>query len=291
MQTSRKIIYWVSLALIFVFVIIPFVGQFTPLEITNHNFQSLFEQLRFFGLPIVILLTLFGTIKPKDTPSTKTTKIILTICVSLLSVYILFMSIWAGMCSWTNNKVLFNNVNDKTIKIVLRDFGCGATDSGSPTYKVCKIKNILPSLIWVTEIDTTKIDRQIWQRVVNREWLKKKIPAQGRNDTTPKSQTFPAPCSAILPNTIYFKNSRAERSASRVLAYHAAEFLPICPTHPPCSNNNSDAPLATGALARQKQRSICFCLDFLLHFFIKKKVEIPQSKTLLAISTTNNHFL
>ena len=169
MQTSRKIIYWVSLALIFVFVIIPFVGQFTPLEITNHNFQSLFEQLRFFGLPIVILLTLFGTLKPKDTLSTKTTKIILTICVSLLSVYILFMSIWAGMCRWTNNKVLFNNVHDKTIKIVLRDFGCGATDSGSPTYKVCKIKNILPSLIWVTEIDTTKIDRQIWQRVVNRE--------------------------------------------------------------------------------------------------------------------------
>ncbi len=169
MQTSNKIIYRTSLFLIFIFVIVPFAGQFTPLEFTNDNFQSLFEQFRFFGLPVIILLTLFGTLQPKDSSAAKTTKIVLTICVSLLSVFILFMSIWAGMCRWTNNKVLFNNLNDKTTKIVLRDFGCGATDSGSPSYKVCKIKTILPSLIWVTGIDTTKIDRQIWQRVKNKE--------------------------------------------------------------------------------------------------------------------------
>ena len=169
MRTSNKIIYKTSLVLIFIFVIVPFVGQFTPLEFTNDNFQSLFEQFRFFGLPVVILLTLFGSLKPKDSSATKTTKIVLTICVSLLSVFILFISIWAGMCRWTNNKVLFNNINEKNTKIVLRDFGCGATDSGSPIYKVCKIKNILPSLIWVTVIDTTKIDRQIWQRVDNKE--------------------------------------------------------------------------------------------------------------------------
>lgn len=169
MQTSSKIIYWTSLTLIFIFVIVPFVGQFTPLEFTDDNFQNLFEQFRFFGLPVVILLTLFGTLKTKDSTATKTTKIVLTICVSLLSIFILFISIWGAMCRWTNNKVIFNNINDKTQKIVLRDFGCGALDSGSPTYKVCKIKTIRPSLIWVTGIDTTKIDRQIWQRVDNKE--------------------------------------------------------------------------------------------------------------------------
>ena len=169
MQTSNKIIYWTSLVLIFIFVIVPFVGQFTPLELTNDNFENSFEQFRFFGLPVVILLTLFGTLKTKDSTGTKTTKIVLTICVSLLSVFILFITVFAGMCRWTNNKVLFHNINDKTTEIVLRDFGCGATDSGSPTYKVCKIKTILTSLIWVTDIDTTKIDRQIWQRVDNKE--------------------------------------------------------------------------------------------------------------------------
>lgn len=165
MQTIRKIIYWVSLASIFIFVIVPFIGQFTRLEFANDNFQDLFEQIRFFGLPIAILLTLFGTLKHKDTASTKTTKTILTICVAAFSAFILFMTVFAGMCRWTNNKVLFENKEDKTIKIVLRDFGCGATDSGSPAYKVCKIKAISPLLIWVTDIDTTKIDRRIWQRV------------------------------------------------------------------------------------------------------------------------------
>jgi hypothetical protein len=169
MQTSSKIIYWTSLVLIFVFVIVPFVGQFTPLEFTNDNFQDSFEQFRFFGLPIAILLTLFGTLKAKDSTGTKTSKIVLTICISVFSVFILFMTVFAGMCRWTNNKILFNNITDKTTKIVLRDFGCGATDSGSPTYKVCKIKSITPLLIWVTAIDTTNIDRQIWQRVDNKE--------------------------------------------------------------------------------------------------------------------------
>jgi hypothetical protein len=167
MQTSNKIVYWTSLVLIFGFVIVPFVGQFTPLELTNDNLQDSFEQVRFFGLPIVILLTLFGTLKSKDSPGSKTTKIVVTICISLFSFFVLFMTVFAGMCRWTNNKILFENISDKTAKIVLRDFGCGAIDSGTPTYKVCKVKYITASLIWVTSIDTTKIDREIWQRVIN----------------------------------------------------------------------------------------------------------------------------
>jgi hypothetical protein len=169
MQTFSKIIYWTSLVSIFVFVVVPFIGQFTPLEFTNDDFQDSFEQVRFFGLPIVILLTLFGTLKIKDSTGKKTGKIVLTICIALFSVFVLFMTVFAGMCRWTNNKILFENVNDKTTKILLRDFGCGATDSGSPIHKVCKIKSITPLLICVTSIDTTKIDRQTWRRVENKE--------------------------------------------------------------------------------------------------------------------------
>lgn len=169
MQTGFKIIYWGSLAFIFVFIIVPFAGQFTPLELTSDNFQDLFEQIRFFGLPIAILLTLFGTLKQKDPTDTRIGKIVLTICVAAFSAFILFMTVFAGMCRWTNNKVLFENKNDKTTKIVLRDFGCGATDSGSPTYKVCKIKRISPLLVWVTNVDTTKINRVAWLRVDDNE--------------------------------------------------------------------------------------------------------------------------
>lgn len=60
------------------------------------------------------------------------------------------------MCSWANREILFANVNDQSTKIILRDYGCGATDNGRPTYQVCKVKKISSYFIWVTEIDTTK---------------------------------------------------------------------------------------------------------------------------------------
>jgi NADPH:quinone reductase-like Zn-dependent oxidoreductase len=59
---------------------------------------------------------------------------------------------------------LFDNSENPSEKIVLREFGCGATDSGSPALRVCKIKTITPYLIWVTKTDTTTIDRQVWKR-------------------------------------------------------------------------------------------------------------------------------
>lgn len=167
MQTISKIIYWISITLIFLFVVVPFIGQFTPLEITNKSFQDKFEQFRFFGLPVAILLTLFGTLKSKDSGERKTGKIALTITICIISIVILFITVFASMCKWTDNKILFENIHDNTTKIVLRNFGCGATDSGTPNYKVCKIKNISPALIWLTNIDTTKIDKQIWRRVDN----------------------------------------------------------------------------------------------------------------------------
>lgn len=169
MKRSNKIIYWTSIAVICVFTIIPFLAKFVRLEISNQGFRNVFDQIRFFIFPVAILLTLFGTIKSKDTTDTKTIKIILTVGASLISVFILAMKMFAGMCEWTTNKILFRKVDDKMTLIVLRDFGCGATDSGLSLNKVCKTKNLFPSVIWVTEIDTSKIDRKVWQRVAGQE--------------------------------------------------------------------------------------------------------------------------
>jgi len=153
----------------FIFVIVPFVGQFTPLEVTSNNFKNSFDKIRSFGLPMAILLTLFGTLKPQDSKKDKNTKIVLTFSVFLISVFILKIIVFAKMCGWTDNQTLFYNINDKSTKIILRDFDCGALDSGDPVYKVCKIKNIFPNLIWVRNIDTTEIDRKVWLRVDNEE--------------------------------------------------------------------------------------------------------------------------
>ncbi|ANH80882.1 hypothetical protein A8C56_07725 [Niabella ginsenosidivorans] len=65
MQAGKKIIFWTSLILIFIFIIAPFVIRFTPLEFTSNNSLDSFEEFRFSGLPATILLTLFGTLKKR----------------------------------------------------------------------------------------------------------------------------------------------------------------------------------------------------------------------------------
>lgn len=168
MRAFSKIIYWGALLLLVCFVIVPVIERFTQLEFTN-DFRDRFEDLRFFVLPIAILCTLFGTIKAKDAYEIKTGKIILTICVALFCVGVLFVTVFSGMCQWSDGKIIFEDRNDKTTKIILRDFGCGATDSDLPVYKLVKVKAITPFLNRVTNVDTTKIDRELWQRVVEKE--------------------------------------------------------------------------------------------------------------------------
>jgi hypothetical protein len=73
-------------------------------------------------------------------------------------------------CAWTTDKVFFENKQNSSVKIVQRHFGCGATDSSYPTVKVFRVREITSDLIWVTEIDTTQIDKSEWIRIENEEY-------------------------------------------------------------------------------------------------------------------------
>jgi hypothetical protein len=73
--------------------------------------------------------------------------------------------LFLNMCDWTTNKVFFKNINDPSTLIVQRSFGCGATDSSLPKIEVSKTIQITPYFIWVTDIDTTQINKSEWTRV------------------------------------------------------------------------------------------------------------------------------
>lgn len=77
------------------------------------------------------------------------------------------MTLFAGMCDWTTDKIFFKNKQNSSIKIVQRSFGCGATDSSPATLKVFKVREITPYLIWVTSIDTNQINKVDWKRIEN----------------------------------------------------------------------------------------------------------------------------
>jgi hypothetical protein len=168
MQKLSKLIFKGSIMLIILIIAVSIIGHFLPLEFTNDHIQECFEQFRFYALPILILLTLFGTLNRQDT-SAKILKIVATITASFFTLVILFFSAFSGMCRWTNGDILFQNKTDKRVSIILREFGCGATDSGSPTYKVCKVEMIAPGLMWISNVDTTKLNKNMWQRAERRE--------------------------------------------------------------------------------------------------------------------------
>ena len=138
------------------------------MEFTHDSDEIFFDQIWFFGLPIAILFTLTGTLKREDTKGTAFAKTISTILFAFLPFLFAIATALSGLCSWTTEKILFENKNDKSTKIVLRDFGCGAVDSTSPTPGVFKIKYYTSHFIWVSEIDTNKIDKNLWIRIENK---------------------------------------------------------------------------------------------------------------------------
>ena len=165
MKVVGKIIFWTSVLLIISFVVLPFIIKISSLEFINDDYTLVYENARFYLLPICILLTLFGTIKKSESRDRKGVKIGLTVLASFISLIVLFFSIFADMCSWTDNKILFIKADDPKTKIVLRDYGCGATDSGKPIYKIFKVTALSSYLVHVTVIDTTKMDKTQWTQI------------------------------------------------------------------------------------------------------------------------------
>jgi hypothetical protein len=166
MKKVPKIIFITSLTFLSLVILKAIFGHYIPLEFTNDQEELIFDEIRFWGFPIAILLTLFGTIRPKDEAGLIIAKVVLTLMVLGISFFIMVMSIFAGMCRWSNEKELFQKINDPDTKIVLRDYGCGALDSSPATHKVFKIKHITFHFIWVTPIDTTKVDKRDWKPIV-----------------------------------------------------------------------------------------------------------------------------
>ncbi len=82
-----------------------------------------------------------------------------------VSLFFILIISFGDMCSWSTGTVLFEHKEDPKIKIVERDYGCGATDSGSPVYKVFRRKEITSYLSLFTEIDTSKINKAEWNKV------------------------------------------------------------------------------------------------------------------------------
>jgi hypothetical protein len=132
------------------------------IEFDNKNLKDSFDKIRFWGIPFCILMTLFGTINPNETPRGRMVVVILILGISLIAFIFMVMFNWGGGCDWTNRKVLYVNAENKAIKVVVRENGCGALDSSPPAIHYFKIKSINKNFIIAKPINIKTLDTKKW---------------------------------------------------------------------------------------------------------------------------------
>lgn len=168
MKLILRILFWLSVCVIVLLIVLPIIKSLLPVEFVNDRHQGIYDGFRIFGLAGAIILTLTGTIKKKDTTGEVIGKIVLTLFALLIPFCIMVTTVFDGMCRWVNDKALFVNNRKSSSQIVLRSYGCGAVDSGSPKYGTFEIRDLPFGLIWVTKTDTLNIDRTVWIRVAEK---------------------------------------------------------------------------------------------------------------------------
>jgi hypothetical protein len=161
-----RAIYFISISVIIGWTFTGLLLCVLPIGFTDGEIEFEYYKISFFGVPLSLLFTLTGTIKPQDSALIIGGKILQTIVASVVSGFFVFIIAWASTtCRWTSGDVFFQNRNNPHVKIVERNFGCGATDTSRPVIEIFKVRELTEGVIWVTEIDTSMIDKAEWVRV------------------------------------------------------------------------------------------------------------------------------
>ena len=115
------------------------------------------------GLPIAILLTLFGTFKRKKTKAQNLTFLALTVLSSIISFFIVVSLMFKiGFGAWTTVSTIYRHkTENKVIKEQLYDVGA----LGYGGQRIVEIKPVLKYWILPTKIDTMKINKNEWEFV------------------------------------------------------------------------------------------------------------------------------
>ncbi|WP_160292139.1 hypothetical protein [Pedobacter lusitanus] len=161
----NKIIFWISIAIIIIWMIIALFGKIIPLEIKIGNPGDFHQLFVFYALQTAVLFTMFGTLKRKDSKKLLIGKVILTCIVAAAACFLTFITVFAGMCAWSTDQVLMEKKDSPDTRIVLRRKSCGSPQGTLPQYKTSKVKYITSRLFWIKDIDTNTIDKKQWIRI------------------------------------------------------------------------------------------------------------------------------
>ncbi len=143
-------------------------SHFFPLEFENSNYRFKYYFIIASSVPISILLSLFRLGYIEETRERIVKRIIVTIVISVSAVPVMFFFFLAtGFCGYLTDKILFENIQDASIKIVERHYDCGAFDGDYPEYEIYKTVPLTNQLSYVVKTDTNKLDFKVWSKVDN----------------------------------------------------------------------------------------------------------------------------
>ena len=162
-QRIKSLIFWSAIIFIAITVFSLTIGQKVPYEFADYKLSQSFYDIIMLGFPIAILLTLFGTIKRKNSKSRNWTYVGITICTSLLSFVIMInLILTVGFGNWITYATIYRHkTENKVIKDQLYDLGA----LGYGRDRIVELKPVFKYWVLPTEVDTTKIDKNKWKRV------------------------------------------------------------------------------------------------------------------------------
>jgi hypothetical protein len=172
MKPVLKFLYYFCIAFIVLIILTAAIIRFSPLEFSSKDYEEIFDILFFGGIPVAILLSACRIGFQPMNRTQKRNTIISSFLLSLGCFFLFFLysvsTMAEAMCDYSNEELLFKKKSGTSSTIIIRYFGCGATDS-SPSTPTVEIKKLYtPLLCSYTKVDTTRIDLNEWIRATGR---------------------------------------------------------------------------------------------------------------------------
>ena len=160
-----KFTYYTSIFLIAIWLLRRFVFWVIGLEFANSELEFQYLYSWVYILPFAVMLTLAKEFMNGKRPKKLAQAILLRVGLSVLSVFIVFISLFTNMCGWIEKDVCYLSKHDKG-SVSLMEYSCGAYDSYTGTKRETRMITPLNSYFnWNNKCDTTEIDKEKWQRV------------------------------------------------------------------------------------------------------------------------------
>lgn len=164
MKVIFKTIFYLSLLFLAISLWAITIGQSINFEFKNYQLANEFYNIILPGTPIAILITLFGTLKNRQSSVHKISIVLITILLTFCSFIFLLNNLFTiGFSRWSTFNIAYEHKTERDRQIREQRYDSGALGYGGN--RTVEVKPFAFFFWKIIPVDTTKIDKTIWIRV------------------------------------------------------------------------------------------------------------------------------